>query len=80
MKTIVQIDGKRVDGASVPPHATIQDADFVPRKGDLITVENWALPSEVTKVTFHYSTDPAKKHRVIIEVKEHVAPPPLGHA
>jgi hypothetical protein len=79
MKTFIQIDGQRADGASVPPHATIHDADFVPRVGDVIAVAGWVPESEVTKVVFHYAIDPSEKHRVTIQVKEYLAPPPPGH-
>lgn len=79
MKTILQIDGYGPDGAGVPPHATVKDADFVPGLGDLITVGDWAVKCEVIDVVFHYATRPDRKHRVDILVRDYVESPGPRH-
>lgn len=73
MATILQIDGWRagsgnVGDASIPPHATIHNADFVPALGDFITVEGHANQHQVIKRVFHYAINPDGKHRVDVTV------------
>jgi hypothetical protein len=60
MNTIVQIDGKRANGASCPPHLTIHNADFIPRIGDLIKFG--ATYHEVRQIEFEYSMGGKKPH------------------
>jgi hypothetical protein len=64
MGTIVQIDGKRRDGTSSPPHLTIHDADFVPRVGDLIRFGT--SEAEVTRVVFEFLADSGRPHIIHI--------------
>jgi hypothetical protein len=60
MRPIVQIDGRRADGTSSPPHLTINDADFIPRVGDFIKFGTSG--HEVTKVEIEYAIEAGRPH------------------
>jgi hypothetical protein len=69
MRTRIEIDGLRENGAGVPPHQSIPDADFIPRVGEFITAPGLPYESVVVKVVFQYAINPNQQHLVTVTVR-----------